>query len=53
MQLAGSEYVAGDNRQALYQIIKQRAEFLDAVDALEPTPEPTEPEFAEPAQTEL
>jgi hypothetical protein len=58
-QLTGSEYVAGADRQALYQIIKQRAEFVDALDALEPTPEQepdpllTQPEFAEPIPTEF
>lgn len=56
-QLTGSEYVAGADRQALYQIIKQRAEFVDALDALEPTLEPepllTQPELAEPIPPEL
>jgi len=33
MQIAGSEYVAGADRQALYAIIKQRPEFEGAVDA--------------------
>lgn len=65
MQLTGSEYIAGADRQALYQIIKQRAEFVDAVDALEPTPEqeflltqpesaePIPPDFAEPTEPEF
>ncbi len=33
VQVAGSEYVAGADRAALYAIIKQRPEFEGAVDA--------------------
>ena len=33
VQIAGSEYVAGADRSALYSIIKQRPEFDGAVDA--------------------
>lgn len=33
MQITGDEYVAGADRAALYDIIKQRPEFAGAVDA--------------------
>ena len=33
VQIAGDEYVAGADRQALYQIIKQKPEFDNAQDA--------------------
>jgi len=33
VQIAGDEYVAGADRQALYQIIKQKPEFDGAQDA--------------------
>ena len=33
VQLSGPEYVAGADRQALYQIIKQKPEFEGAEDA--------------------
>jgi len=33
MQIAGEEYVAGADRQALYAIIKQKPEFEGAEDA--------------------
>jgi len=45
-QIVGDEYVAGADRAALYSIIKQKPEFADAEDALEPTPVtlPAQPE---------
>lgn len=48
-QLVGDEYIAGADRAALYAIIKQKPEFENAVDALEPTPE----QVALPAQPEV
>jgi hypothetical protein len=33
MQIAGEEYIAGADRAALYEFIKQRPEFEDAEDA--------------------
>jgi hypothetical protein len=33
VQIAGDEYVAGADRQALYAIIKQKPEFEGAEDA--------------------